>query len=567
MKKTWMLRIVIVSLLAALILAACGPAPAPAEEVVVPAEEQMAEEPAAEAPAEQEMAAEEEAPVVEEVAEPVEIEMWLQATVTEAGPPPDDWEAYDILRDDLGIELNYVIIPPSADGEAKLNAAAAANELPDFFQITSATNDTRGVLLRYYELGLIAPVDDLMAEMPERVALHYDDANRNELFSFDGHQYGLPEPPAIPKREGLVIRQDWLDNLGLEAPTTLDELYDVAVAFTTQDPDGNGVNDTYGIGAFVEGPGLGRRFDYIFGAYGVPSGTAIWDFRSGHEFQLNARTSEFYDAMEYMTSLQEAGVIDPDWPTLSKDEFRARWKQGLFGIMWEDFAALTNKSNYTPFDELYPDAEWAPLATLENPYGEQSYYGTYAGRGQVLAMSAQAAEEGKGPAIARMLEWMATDGYYLLGFGEEGVNFVFDENGHISVEGISEDQAYNSQVRQPFTQMRNQLIFYNTEVEIAARYPTYERINGSTMYPLDFLYFFQDQPWIDGVGSQVILPPANAADFDRFYAEGQFQFVLGQVALDENSWADYLAGLDSLGAQQYEADARQAVQDAGLLNE
>jgi putative aldouronate transport system substrate-binding protein len=79
--------------------------------------------------------------------------------------------------------------------------------------------------------------------------------------------------------------------------------------------------------------------------------------------------------------------------------------------MWEDFAALTNKSNYTPFDELYPDAQWVPLAALENPYGEQSYYGTYAGRGQVLAMSTHATEEGKGPAIARMLEWMATDGY------------------------------------------------------------------------------------------------------------------------------------------------------------
>jgi putative aldouronate transport system substrate-binding protein len=233
--------------------------------------------------------------------------------------------------------------------------------------------------------------------------------------------------------------------------------------------------------------------------------------------------------------------------------------------MWEDFAALTNKSNYTPFDELYPDAQWAPLATLENPYGEQSYYGTYAGRGQVLAMSARAAEEGKGPAIARMLEWMATDGYYLLGFGEEGVNFVIDDDGFISTEGIAEDQAYNSPERQPFTQMRNQLIFYNTQVEISARYPTYERVNGSTMYPLDYLYFYQEQPWIDGVGTQVILPPANAADFDRFYAEGQFQFVLGQVALDEDTWTEYLDGLDSLGAQDYEASAKQELIDAGLL--
>ena len=62
--------------------------------------------------------------------------------------------------------------------------------------------------------------------------------------------------------EGLLVRKDWLDKLGLAAPTTLDELYDVLYAFTYNDPDGNGKNDTYGLGAFIEinnhEGGLGR---------------------------------------------------------------------------------------------------------------------------------------------------------------------------------------------------------------------------------------------------------------------------------------------------------------------
>lgn len=44
-----------------------------------------------------------------------------------------------------------------------------------------------------------------------------------------------------------MIRQDWLDNLNLQAPQTTDELYTVAKAFTDNDPDQNGKNDTYGI--------------------------------------------------------------------------------------------------------------------------------------------------------------------------------------------------------------------------------------------------------------------------------------------------------------------------------
>ncbi|GIK36518.1 MAG: hypothetical protein BroJett011_03510 [Chloroflexota bacterium] len=494
-------------------------------------------------------------------AEPVDIELWAQATVTEAGPPPDDWIAYDIIREELGINLTYVIVPTGEDGEAKLNAAAAANALPDFFQMVVASNDQRGQLFRFVDLGLVAPVEDLMPLMPERVKTHYPDQLLLDLVTFNGHQYGFPEPPPLPKREGLVIRKDWLDKLGLEPPTTLDELFEVAQAFTEQDLDGNGQDDTYGVGGFINGQGIGNRFDFILGAYGVPG---IWNFADPANFGLNVRDPQYPEALAFMKKLVDAKVIDPDWPTLSRDEFRARWKQGQFGIMWEDFAALTNQSNYAPFDENFPEAEWIPLPAPKGPDGE-AFYGVYTGRGNIFALSQRAADEGKGEAVARLLEWMATDGYYLLGFGEEGVNFVLDKDGNVSIEGIDEALAWNSPERQPFTQMRNQLIYYNTEMEINARYPSYETINGRTMEPMKFLKFFQEQPWVDGRGIQVILPPANAADFDRFYSEGQLQFVLGQKELNEETWAEYLAGLDSLGAQGYEASAKQSLEEAGLL--
>lgn len=494
--------------------------------------------------------------------EPVDITLWAQATVTEAGPPPDDWIAYDIIRERLNINLTYVIMPTGSDGEAVLNAAAAANELPDFFQMVSAANDPRATLYRLVDLGLVAPVDDLMPLMPQRVATHYNDPLLIDLVTFNGHQYGLPEPPPLPKREGLVIRLDWLNSLGLEPPTTLEELFDVAVAFTEQDPDGNGLDDTYGLGGFIVGQGIGNRFDFIFGAFGVPG---VWNFSDLDNFGLNVRNPDYPDALAFMNRLVEARVIDPDWPTLTRDDFRARWKQGLFGIMWEDFAALSNQSNYTPFDTNFPDGQWIPLPAPTGPDGE-AYYGVYTGRGQIFALSQRAADEGKGEAVARLLEWMVSpEGYYLLGFGEEGVNFVLDENGNVSIEGIDPALAWNSAERQPFTQMRNQLIFYNTPAEINARYPTYQTINGRTMEPMAFLGFFQSQPWVDGRGIQVILPPSNAADFDRFYNEGLIRFALGQVELNEETWAEFLAGLDSLGAREYEAAATQALEEAGLL--
>jgi len=545
--KNWKMIFVVSLLVLSQILAACAPAATPTE-AAPPEATQAPAEPTA-------------VPTATTPPEPVDIVLWAQATVTEAGAPPEDWIAYQIIHDELNINLTYVIVPTGADGEAKINAVAAANDLPDLFQMVSANNDNRGALLRLVDLGLMAPVEDLMPLMPERTKLHYNDPLAIDLVSFYDHQYGLPEPPPIPKREGLVIRKDWLDKLGLSVPTTPEELFTVAQAFTTQDPDGNGKNDTYGYGGFLNGQGLGTRFDFIMGAYGVPG---VWNFSGKGDFGLNVRNPQYKDALTYFKSLVDAKVIDPDWPTLTRDDFRARWKQGSFGIMWEDFAALTNKSNYEPFDTNFPDAEWIPVASPKGPNGD-AYYGVYTGRGQIFGVSQKAVDEGKGEAIASLLEWMATDGYYLLGFGEEGKNFIIDANGNISTEGLDPVEAYTAPERQPFTQMRNQLVFYNSEQEIVARYPEYKTINGRTMQPMSFLGFFQEQAWVDGRGIQVILPPANAADFDRFYTEGLIQFVLGQKELTDETWAEYLAGLDSLGAAEYEAAAKQALTDAGLL--
>src|SRR4030042_2784638 len=135
--------------------------------------------------------------------------------------------------------------------------------------------------------------------MPVRTETHSGDPNRNRLVTIDGKMYGLPDPGQIPPTDGLVIRKDWLDKLGLAMPKTMDELIEVARKFTNDDPDGNGKNDTYGFGAYPDMAGVpengpGRRFAYMLGAYGVSG--MVNDTQDA--FGLNVFKPDFLDALK-----------------------------------------------------------------------------------------------------------------------------------------------------------------------------------------------------------------------------------------------------------------------------
>ncbi len=484
---------------------------------------------------------------------PVIIEMWLGKAVSEAADPPADWELYKIAKEKFNIDLRISFLPSNTnDQDTKINTAAAANQLPDFMQIN------REPWMKLVQMGMIGKTDSMMSYMPTRVSQFLDEPIKKTVVSYKGAMYGLPTPGAMPRTEGLVIRKDWLDKLGLAVPTTLDELLAVAKAFTEKDPDGNGKKDTYGIGGYVDPTtpqlGLGPRFDWIFGAYGA-AGT--WDLRAD-SFGLNVRDSDYPKGLEYMNKIVAAGAIDPDWPNLKKDEFRARWKQGRFGIMWEQFAALAAVGNYAPFDKNFPDGQWIAIDPPKGPSGFSSN-GIDVANFRIYAVSAKAEKEGKLQKLAELLEWMSVEGYYLIGWGKEGVNYVLKDGVPSDDPSIAKENKYSSA---PVTQMRN-LVFYNSDIEIRARYPYYTTANGRTQGPIQFWEAFKKTAYTPCWGAGLIDPAKNAADLTRYYNENIVKFAMGQQALSQ--WQGFLDGLDKLGAKDWEAAAKTKLKDLDML--
>ncbi|HEX2915708.1 MAG TPA: ABC transporter substrate-binding protein [Chloroflexia bacterium] len=494
---------------------------------------------------------------------PVDLNVWLDPASSESGPPPADWVGYKTIKDKLNINLKFTMTPVGPDGTTKLNALAASNSLPDLFQLSV---NNRVLLYQFVNQGLLAPVDSLLPMMPNRTAARYSDENLKKLDTVNGKLYGLQDTakPGLFKRYGVFIRQDWLDKLGLKAPSTLQEYMDVAKAFTEKDPDGNGKNDTYGFGVFYDGgAGLGGEMDPFMGAFGLPG---AWDFSNPSDLTATYTNPDYRKGVEYIASLQQAHVIDPDWPTMKSDDFRSRWKQGKYGIVVEDFCALSCGSNYSAFDKTNPDGAWTPIAPPKGPDGK-SAVGTFtAGSGTNLVVSKKAQDSGKFPAIAKFLEWAQSDeGYYLLGFGVKGVNYNQDASGNFTKDGITADDAWDSKKSQQILQLK-WLAYRGEDKELLARYGPYKTIKGRDMNPAGVYYkFTNSSPYVDATAASIIPPAANQADINRYVSENLIQFALGQKPINDANWKSFVEGLSGLGFTDYVNQSKQILKTAGFL--
>jgi multiple sugar transport system substrate-binding protein len=122
------------------------------------------------------------------------------------------------------------------DFETKLQQRAAQKKLPDIVMNDATqigTMHSQG-LLREIDLGKIKDSNQISGQ------------GLASGKSLDGKQYGLP---ISAQASALLIRKDWREKLKLDVPRTWDDFAAMATAFTTQDPDGDGKNNTAGLAA------------------------------------------------------------------------------------------------------------------------------------------------------------------------------------------------------------------------------------------------------------------------------------------------------------------------------
>lgn len=230
-------------------------------------------------------------------------------------------ECVKAAEEATNVHIEWVEIPASGWKE-KINIMFSTDSLPD--AIIGAVD-----MAKNYEQ--LAELDEMLKEYAPNTTAFFEsrDDYPTDLYSPDGKIHTLPTGDEAIQNiidSQLWINQKWLDNLGLQMPTTIDEFKEVLIAFRDKDPNGNGKADEIPF-TFRDAWGWGGTIENLFGPFGVLE-TASHVFTKDGKVTFSAAEQGYYDALEWMNGLYKEGLFDKEAFTLSGDQYASRGAAG-----------------------------------------------------------------------------------------------------------------------------------------------------------------------------------------------------------------------------------------------
>ncbi|WP_105615396.1 extracellular solute-binding protein [Vallitalea okinawensis] len=273
-----------------------------------------------------------------------------------AEAPPKDSPIYGMINEITKAELDIQFIPSDSYNE-KINVAIASNELPDTFVITDFKGST---FVNAARSGMFWDMTDYLPHT-QYLSKNYDEVTLYNA-SLDGRHYMLPRSRVLV-RNSVNYRVDWLEKLGLEAPSTPDEIYEVAKAFAEQDPDENGIDDTIGFitGVSPSNSSIGGLSNIVV-AYGGPF---VWGEDDNGELKPNFFFPAYKDALEWYKKLYDEGLLNKDFAAVSGNRIYEIMNAEQAGLNIANCDELVNR-----FDPLLKlKAKDNPDIKLEDIFG------------------------------------------------------------------------------------------------------------------------------------------------------------------------------------------------------
>jgi len=350
-------------------------------------------------------------------------------TIAYTPPPPGrgDNQYWQELEKRLGVTWEIDMTPQPNYGE-KSAAYLAGGDLPDLYYLNPGQNAAQ-----QYQAMAQGAFIDLTPYVTGDALAEYKNLSTFPQYMWDNLKFqgkilGVPLPSL---RAGSLpyYRTDWATAVGIE-PTDPDAIHNMLVAFSKNDPDGNGSGDTWGMGRFNSG---WQVWDNKVGAhqFKVPNN---WRLNDDGTLTSAVETDEFRQQVEFLTKIYADGGYHPDAASMTFSDAQSAFIAGQTGVHYEGLTSFYGKGNvgYRQ-QQANPKATIAPIFPVTADGTPGLTWNGSGFFGYVGIPSSLSGNDDRITMLLRILDYLAapfgSEEQVFLANGIEGVHWEFDASG------------------------------------------------------------------------------------------------------------------------------------------
>lgn len=464
-----------------------------------------------------------------DLSEPMEIEI-MAYFVMDVDPDTDPIMQYLEEKFNVDFTITLTNIDNYAD---TLNMRVVSGDIPDWFRINNQSTygqlQMDGMLLNVSEYVDKYGFENIKAtfELPNAPAL-----------ATDGAFYRIPDTLGNLCR-GVYYRMDWLEELGLKAPTNYDELYEVLKAVVEADPDGKGTTGftCYGLWCLE---GLAASW----------TGYNIWGQNQAGEPIYWYEDDNYKEFIKYINKLYVEKLLDNELFVNSYETCMEKLNTGRAGFYMMNMNTTWWSNNKIMLANYDPEAKLgAIIPLLEGPAGICNP--TYFGFSADSAFSAEL-DEAKAARILAIFDYLLSDeGRDLTLYGyEEGKYYDL-----VDGEKVQKEDVVNLEW--------GQTLHFMGEI---ADFGSNDRL-ARDQEVVDWYAFVEDQQYARSEKTGYFYnedASAYMAEISEVVTRYTTAFVTGEMDIEEN-WAAFQDAMYAAGLAEYKALLKEYIDAQGIV--
>lgn len=485
------------------------------------------------------------APEAETPAEPIEISMYYSDNPTL--PFMDTWLALTETAKLANVDVTVEAIPNS-DFSTKVSLALNTLEnCPDVILYQETWGETASLCLN----GAVVPISDYpewtpnFNAMAEKLGLT-DEVNGLALM--DGKRYYMPALREAAQYDGgLILRADYLEAKGFDAPKTFDDLYEILKAYKEDYPDSYPL--THLVAPYVTYRMTMPSYGAPFGKSCAPYATVLsWDYEAKDYF-LGATSDAAREYLRFMNKLYAEGLLDPEQAPVIDD---AVWSNKMTsGYSMATYAYYDQIGGLEAASEIegYDLQMYAPL---EGPAGAHHQVKARASAGIMFPITT--AERDDFEQIVRAVDKMfySEEAAMIWHVGVEGVTYTMGEDGKIEfideIKNAPEGIFKYMQIKYGCGADPFQMVWLN-DIDFQKYDENYAELNAEVAAMDNAIQPMPPEPWFDDImAEEAATIQAGLVDPVEVWIDA---FVTGKKDVNSDAdWAEYIAELEALGANE-----------------